>query len=82
MSEPQSPARGGSAKKAAQKIEGVVQEALPGTTFKVRLSTGAEILAHLSGKMRLYYIKILPGDRVIVEMTPYDATRGRIIRRL
>jgi len=82
MSELQSPAPGGSAKKSAQKIEGVVREALPGTTFKVRLSTGAEILAHLSGKMRLYYIKILPGDRVIVEMTPYDATRGRIIRRL
>lgn len=68
--------------KSVTKIEGRVEEALPGTTFRVRLDNGDEILAHLSGKMRLYYIKILPGDRVIVEMTPYDKTRGRIVRRL
>ncbi len=64
------------------KVEGRVEEALPGTTFRVHLDSGDEILAHLSGKMRLHYIKILPGDRVIVEMTPYDKTKGRIIRRL
>ena len=67
-----------------QKVEGIVEEALPATTFKVKLNTdgGQEILAHLSGKMRLYHIKILPGDRVLVELTPYDDRRGRIIRRL
>ena len=64
------------------KVEGRVEESLPGTTFRVKLDSGSEILAHLAGKMRLYYIKILPGDRVIVEMTPYDKTKGRIIRRL
>ncbi len=68
--------------KNLSKLEGRVEEALPGTTFRVRLDKGDEILAHLSGKMRLHYIKILPGDRVILEMTPYDQTRGRIIRRL
>jgi translation initiation factor IF-1 len=67
-----------------QKImaEGTVLESLPNTFFKVRLDDGPEILAHLSGKMRLYYIKVLPGDRVRVEMTPYDNTKGRIIHRL
>ena len=73
---------GGKALHKTSKIEGRVEEALPGTTFRVRLDTGDEILAHLSGKMRMYYIKISPGDRVIVEMTPYDKDRGRIIRRL
>ncbi len=72
----------GKAGQQITKIEGRVEEALPGTTFRVKLDTGAEILAHLSGKMRLYYIKILPGDRVAVEMTPYDKDRGRIVRRL
>ncbi len=72
----------GKADKLNNKIEGRVEEALPGTTFRVKLDNGVEILAHLSGKMRMYYIKILPGDRVILEMTPYDKTRGRIIRRL
>jgi len=75
------PSKGGPSK-SVTKIEGRVEEALPGTTFRVRLDNGDEILAHLSGKMRLYYIKILPGDRVIVEMTPYDKARGRIVRRL
>lgn len=62
--------------------EGVVLENMPNTLFKVLLDDGHEILGHLSGKMRLHYIKILPGDRVRVEMTPYDNTKGRIILRL
>lgn len=61
---------------------GRVEEALPATNFRVRLDSGEEMLAHLSGKMRLHYIRILPGDRVIVEMSPYDRKRGRIVRRL
>ncbi|PIT92370.1 MAG: translation initiation factor IF-1 [Candidatus Harrisonbacteria bacterium CG10_big_fil_rev_8_21_14_0_10_42_17] len=68
--------------KETKKIEGVVEEALPSTTFRVRLSTGETILAHLKGKLRLYRIKVLPGDNVIVEITPYDQGKGRIIRRL
>ncbi|MDP3778564.1 MAG: translation initiation factor IF-1 [bacterium] len=63
-------------------IEGEVLESLPSTLFKVKLDDGREILGHLSGKMRLHYIKVLPGDRVQVEMTPYDDTKGRIVRRL
>ncbi len=62
--------------------EGVVLEALPSTLFKVKLDDGKEVLAHLSGKMRLHYIKVLPGDRVRLEMTPYDETKGRIVHRL
>lgn len=62
--------------------EGMVLENLPSTLFKVKLDDGREILAHLSGKMRLHYIKVLPGDRVRVEMTPYDETKGRIVHRL
>ena len=62
-------------------VEGMVIEALPGTQFKVRLETGHEVLAYLSGKMRKYYIRILLGDRVRVEMSPYDLTRGRIVYR-
>jgi translation initiation factor IF-1 len=62
-------------------IEGKVVEKLPGVMFKVELDTGNEILAHISGKMRMYYIKILPGDRVKVELSPYDLTRGRITYR-
>lgn len=68
--------------KNIKKYEGVVEESLPATTFRVRLDNGNMMLAHLSGKMRLYYIKILPGDRVIVETSSYDETRGRITRRL
>ena len=63
-------------------IEGEVLESLPSTLFKVKLDDGRQILAHLSGKMRLHYIKVLPGDRVRVEMTPYDDTKGRIVHRL
>lgn len=60
----------------------MVLENLPNTLFKVRLDSGSEILAHLSGKMRIYYIKVLLGDRVRVELSPYDATKGRIVHRL
>lgn len=69
--------------KAEEKIqvEGVVIEALPGTQFKVRLDNDHEVLAYLSGKMRKYYIRILLGDRVKVEMSPYDLSRGRIVYR-
>ncbi len=63
-------------------VEGVIKEALPSTTFKVDLENGHEILAHISGRMRVHYIKLLPGDRVTIEMSPYDLTRGRITKRL
>ncbi|MCK4918775.1 MAG: translation initiation factor IF-1 [Candidatus Pacebacteria bacterium] len=62
-------------------VEGVITETLPGTKFKVQIDEGHELLAHISGKMRMNYIKILPGDQVIVEMSPYDLTKGRIVRR-
>ena len=60
---------------------GVVLETLPSTLFKVRLEDGKEVLAHLAGKMRIFRIKILPGDQVIVETNPYDEKRGRIVYR-
>ena len=63
------------------KKSGTVVEALPSAFFRVRLDEGKEILCHLAGKLRIYRIKILPGDRVTVEMTPYDQRRGRIIYR-
>jgi len=63
------------------RIEGVVKELLPNTMFKVQLANGHEILAHISGKMRLNFIRILPGDTVTVEMSPYDLTKGRITYR-
>ncbi|MCK5122655.1 MAG: translation initiation factor IF-1 [Candidatus Pacebacteria bacterium] len=62
-------------------VEGSVTEVLPGTKFKVEIDDGHKLLAHISGKMRMNYIKILPGDKVIVEMSPYDLTKGRIVRR-
>lgn len=62
--------------------EGIVVETLPNTVFRVRLEEGKEILAHLGGKMRLNYIRVLLGDRVRVEISPYDETRGRIVHRL
>jgi translation initiation factor IF-1 len=70
-------------KKKEDKIEmeGTVTEALPGTQFRVRLDNGHEVLAYLSGKMRRYYIRILLGDRVRVELSTYDLTRGRIVYR-
>ena len=58
-------------------VEGVVKEALPNAQFKVELSNGHEILAHISGKLRMNFIRILPGDKVKIEMTPYDFTKGR-----
>ena len=69
-------------KKDAILHEGVVLENLPSTLFKVKLDDSREILAHLSGRMRLHFIKVLPGDRVRIEMTPYDETKGRIVHRL
>lgn len=63
------------------RAEGVVEEALPNTTFKVKLDSGHELLAYISGKMRIHYIRILPGDRVVLEISPYDTTRGRIVYR-
>ena len=63
-------------------LEGTVLEALPNAMFKVQLETGHEVLAHVSGKMRMHFIKILPGDKVKVELSPYDLTRGRIIFRV
>lgn len=69
-------------KKDATVQEGIVLENLPSTLFKVKLDDGREILAHLSGRMRLHFIKVLPGDRVRIEMTPYDETKGRIVHRL
>lgn len=62
-------------------VEGIVQENLPNTMFKVLLADGRTILCTLSGKMRMHYIRILPGDKVKVEMTPYDETKGRIVYR-
>ena len=63
------------------RVEGVVKELLPNTMFRVELPNGHEILAHISGRMRLNFIRILPGDRVVVEMSPYDLTKGRITYR-
>ena len=63
-------------------VEGVVEEALPNALFKVKLDSGQTILAHLSGKMRIHYIRVVGGDRVKVEMTPYDLSKGRIVTRL
>jgi len=67
-------------KKVIQKT-GVVTEALPSANFRVKLDGGEEILCHLAGKLRIYRIKVLPGDRVTVEMSPYDEKRGRIVYR-
>ena len=68
-------------KEEKMEIEGTVIEALPGTQFRVELDNGHEVLAYLSGKMRKYYIRIMLGDRVRVEISPYDLTRGRITYR-
>ena len=63
------------------KVEGIVKELLPNTMFRVELPNGHEVLAHISGKMRLNFIRILPGDKITLEMSPYDLTKGRIIYR-
>jgi len=62
-------------------VEGIVVEALPNTTFKVKLDNGYVVTAHISGKLRMNYIKILPGDKVVMELSAYDPTKGRIIWR-
>lgn len=70
-----------SARPKKERIDGIVLEALPNTLFKVKLEDNSEILAHLAGKLRRFRIKILPGDKVTVEMSPYDKKRGRIVYR-
>jgi len=69
------------AKKETIEVEGVVVESLPNAMFRVELPTGHKVLAHISGKMRVNYIRILPGDRVLIELSPYDLSRGRITYR-
>ena len=71
------------AKKEVEKIEveGVVLEALPNAVFKVELANKHQVLAHISGKMRMHFIRVLPGDRVLVELSPYDLSRGRVTFR-
>ncbi len=69
------------AKEEAIQVEGKVVEPLPNAMFRVELENGHRVLAHISGKMRMHYIKILPGDKVVVELSPYDLTRGRIVYR-
>ena len=69
------------AKKEVIQIEGTILEALPNAMFRVELENGHKILAHISGKMRMHFIQILPGDKVAVELSPYDLSRGRIIFR-
>ena len=63
-------------------VDGVVEEALPNAMFRVMLDNGHKVLAHVSGKMRMNFIRILPGDKVVLELSPYDLTRGRITFRL
>ena len=62
-------------------MQGEIEESLPNATFKVKLENGHVVLGHIAGKMRMHYIRILPGDKVTVELTPYDLTRGRIVYR-
>ena len=69
-------------KEDAIEVEGKVVEPLPNAMFRVELANGHKVLAHISGKMRMHYIKILPGDKVIVELSPYDLSRGRIVYRV
>jgi translation initiation factor IF-1 len=68
-------------KKDAIEVEGTVVEPLPNAMFRVKLENDHVVLAHISGKMRMHYIRILPGDRVVVELSPYDLTRGRVVYR-
>ncbi|MBA2725090.1 MAG: translation initiation factor IF-1 [Actinobacteria bacterium] len=70
-----------SAKEEGIQVEGTVLEPLPNAMFKVELDNKHQVLAHISGKMRMHYIRILPGDRVLVELSPYDLTRGRVVYR-
>jgi translation initiation factor IF-1 len=68
-------------KKETIEVEGTVSEALPNAMFRVELANGHLVLAHISGKIRMHYIRVLPGDRVLVELSPYDLSRGRIVYR-
>lgn len=68
-------------KKKKIEVEGVVAEALPNALFRIKLDDGRQILCHLAGKMRIHHIRVMPGDRVKIEMTPYDETKGRIVYR-
>ncbi|MBI2979810.1 MAG: translation initiation factor IF-1 [Chloroflexi bacterium] len=68
-------------KKETIEVEGVVAESLPNAMFRVELANGHKVLAHISGKIRMHYIRILPGDKVLVELSPYDLNRGRITYR-
>ena len=68
-------------KDGAIELEGTITESLPNAMFRVELDNGHKVLAHISGKMRMHYIRILPDDRVVVELSPYDLTRGRIVYR-
>ena len=63
------------------RVEGVVRDTLPNAMFKVEIEGGHQVLGHVSGKMRMNYIRILPGDKVMIELSPYDLSRGRIVRR-
>lgn len=69
------------AKEEAIEVEGVVIETLPNAMFRVELNNGHRVLGHISGKMRMHFIRILPGDKVVVELSPYDLSRGRIVYR-
>lgn len=69
-------------KEDAVRVEGIVREVLPNTMFRVELENGHKILCHISGKLRLHFIKIIPGDKVAVELSPYDLTKGRIVYRV
>lgn len=81
VSDQQQGRRAGKPKKDNIEVEGTVVEPLPNAMFKVELPNGHTVLAHISGKIRMHFIKILPGDRVIVELSPYDLSRGRITYR-
>ncbi|MCB0261596.1 MAG: translation initiation factor IF-1 [Calditrichaeota bacterium] len=69
------------AKEQPISVDGIIKETLPNATFRVELESGLEVLAHVSGKMRMHFIRILPGDKVKLELSPYDLTRGRITYR-
>ncbi|HDT12419.1 MAG TPA: translation initiation factor IF-1 [Candidatus Marinimicrobia bacterium] len=69
------------AKQNAIRVDGTILDTLPNASFKVKLDNGHEVLAHISGKMRMHFIKILPGDKVTLELSPYDLSRGRIVYR-
>jgi translation initiation factor IF-1 len=77
----ESPTETGMAKEEPIRVEAVVREALPNAMFRVELENGHSVLAHVSGKMRMHFIRILPGDRITLEMSPYDLNKGRIVYR-